>query len=122
MELMQPKFGWTIKTIDSLAIYCQFHLRELAQKSIRCEAGPWEEYSNVLHTFSKDIRGGIRKRCEEVRNDNLQKKYAEDLKAIKNLAPIPVLQTGVKKAYMTLQAISSAENLHAWRYKAGKPF
>ena len=35
MELMDPKYAWTIKTIDSLTIYCQFHFRELAQKVIR---------------------------------------------------------------------------------------
>ena len=103
MDLMNPKYAWAIKTIDSLTIYCQHHLRELSQKMIRGEAGPWENYTNVLNIFMKDLRGAYRQRCEDVRNENISKKMAEDLETIKNLPEVKVLQVGVKQAYMTLR-------------------
>lgn len=107
MDLMHPKYGWTIKTIDALACYCQFHLYELAQKSIRSELGPWDEYSNVLHAFVKDLRGGFRKRCEDQRAQNIEKKKAEDLKKIKNLPQITTMQEAVHAGYIVLQHIAT---------------
>lgn len=113
MELMSPIYGWTIKTIDALASYCRFHLYELTQKSIRSEVGPWDEYSNVLHAFVKDLKGGFRKRCEDQRSKNIHQKKAEDLQRMKNLPSIKVLQEAVHASYMVLQAIAMK-----W---AGKP-
>ena len=106
MPLMKSTYSWTIKIIDAMVSYIDFHLHELSEKSIRSESGPWDEYANVLHAFVKAFKHGFRQRCEEERSKNIRKKQREDLKRMKNLPTVNVLHEAVRKGCKTLLSIS----------------
>ena len=106
MPLLHPKYRWSLRVIDALMAFCQYQLRELAQRSIRAEEGPWEEYTRVLNSFVSDLKGGHRKRCEELKTESLRKKAAEDYERLENLPPLKELQDAVFKAFLCLQALA----------------
>ena len=108
LPLLSPRYSWSMRMMDGLVLYCQFHLRCLAQKLIRSQQGPWAEYSNVLTTFAKDLKGGHRKRCQEQREENIKKKGAQDLDSLRNLPSVPDLQHGVRDAYLCLRVLAKA--------------
>ena len=105
MDLLHCRYTWTLKMIDSMFVYCTYHIRELTQLIIKCEPGPWQEYINVLKAFQGDLRDGVRKRCVEKREQMFRRKFADDRTAIKGLPSVPDMQDCVKTGYMMLRLI-----------------
>ena len=105
--LFSPTYDWATKMIDSLIVYCRFHLRCLSKKHLHGGAGPWKQYSEVLEQFVMDLQGGLRKRCAEARGINVNKKRKSDAQALTQLPDVKCLQSAVRQAYIILQALST---------------
>ena len=105
--LFSPTYDWTTNIIDSLIVYCRFHLHDLSKKHLHGGVGPWEHYSKVLEQFVKDLQGGFRKRCVEARGINVNKKRKSDAQALTQLPDVKCLQSAVRQAYIILQALST---------------
>lgn len=113
MNLFNPKYSWTLKTIDSMSWYCSFHLSQCTDKQINCEPGPWKEYINVLNAFQKEMKGGLRKKCVEQKRKFSREKMCEDRAAIKNFPIVQDMRKCLKEAYICLRIMS--------KQFAGKP-
>ena len=105
--LVRSTYDWTAKMIDSLIVYCRFHIHGLSTKHLHGGVGPCEYYTNVLEQFVKGLNGGIRKRCVEARAINVHKKRKFDAQALRKLPDVKCLQSAVRHAYIILQALST---------------
>ena len=106
IPLLSVKYGWSLGMIDSFALYCQYHLREVTRKIVKAEKGPWDAYANVLRVFMNDVKTGHRKRCVKEKEKQIRSKAKEDLASIKNLPSKDVLQFGVLQGFMVLKDLA----------------
>ena len=103
---MHPKYRWSSVVITGMVQYAQFHLREIVQKRVRGEKGPWTEYTMALQTFVADLKEGHYKKCMAHKELGYAEKAREDLKALKKFPMVKTLQDAVAEGYMTLKMIA----------------
>ena len=106
MDLFSPRYSWTLKTIDDLCMYCDFHIRQITKKEMACEPGPWRQYINVLNEIKMDLKRGVRKRCTEERDRRSRLKFHRDNDAIKNLPAVKDMQKCLKDGYIRMRILS----------------
>ena len=107
MALFSPRYSWTLKTIDDLCMYCDFHIRQITKNEMACEPGPWRQYINVLNEIKMDLKRGVRKRCAEERERRSRLKFHRDNDAIKNLPAVKDMQKCLKDGYIRMRILSN---------------
>lgn len=103
LAIMQPKYSWPLTTLDGLAAYCTYHIRELTRRILMGDSGPLSEYKTALGQLLDELTGGCRKRCIEHCESSLRAKCRQDLKDIKNMPKVAELQKGVLEGYALLR-------------------
>ena len=104
--LLNSKYHWSQNILTGLALYCQFHIRELNQKLVTNATQDYEKYKAVLMALEDDLTSGSLKRCAEHKAESQRLKQQTDLILIKQIS-IPMLQAAVLRGYKTLATIEA---------------
>ena len=104
--LLNPKYRWSHEVMNGLAVYCEYHTKELRKNMLIQPMPHFEEFQAVVANIRNDFTGGYHKRCLEFKAEAHRLKQDADLALVKNIS-IPVLQAAVFEGYKALKQIAN---------------
>jgi hypothetical protein len=107
MELLHPKYNWTIKIIEGLTTYAAFWCEQLRDMQVKGDEVNFSKYQDCIDLLVIALKGGYTKRCRLYKEQSYSAKKKDDLHVLKNFPSIKdVIQPAVYKAYCVLRRLA----------------
>jgi hypothetical protein len=103
VPLLDPKYTWSIKTLQGLVHYCNYHIGMMTERWAKCEEGPWKQYINVIEQLIKQFQGGHMTKCQRQLQVAYQRKHNEDMEALAHFPQWSMLQPMVWESFLRVK-------------------
>ena len=105
LSILDPVHTWSRKLLQSLKLFCQFHLELVARQIILTDESKWPKFKVAIEQLRADLCGGLTTRAKAEKEKRNKARVKLDRQRLEAFPKIETLKLAIHRAMLVLQQI-----------------